>query len=275
MMRILSVLAIAVTSAVAQGPIVRITNTTHPASNDFHIGDRFEIVISAVAQQPVSVRTTRNGRTDWSPVIALTDMNGRWSTTGRFEKGDFGDWSEVWTVGGKLAAPAIHFSVGAPCLSGGQNMISQISRNRAQTCETPEGRQTFVTPSDAEPFRTPDGRVVPGHAHANKRAEQFRAELIQDFIVGGGEQVLWKYTGTGDEAGNRVLTLIGVNALSENETRKVLSIIQVAFEKPERIPPGSKDLSRTSLLLQQLADSTDQESLKQQIAEAMAHVQAQ
>ena len=46
-MRILSVLAIAVTSAVAQGPIVRITSTTHAASNDFHIGDRYEIVISA------------------------------------------------------------------------------------------------------------------------------------------------------------------------------------------------------------------------------------
>jgi len=72
MIRILSVLAVAVTSAVAQGPIVRIANTTRPAGNDFRIGDRYEIVISAVAQQPVSVRTTRNGRTDWSPVIALT-----------------------------------------------------------------------------------------------------------------------------------------------------------------------------------------------------------
>jgi hypothetical protein len=77
MIRILSVLAVAVTSAVAQGPIVRIANTTRPAGNDFRIGDRYEIVISAVAQQPVSVRTTRNGRTDWSPVIALTDMHGR------------------------------------------------------------------------------------------------------------------------------------------------------------------------------------------------------
>ena len=275
MIRILSVLAVAVTSAVAQGPIVRIANPTRPAGNDFRIGERYEIVISAVAQQPVSVRTTRNGRTDWSPVIALTDMHCRWSTGGRFEKGDFGDWSEVWTVGGKLAAPAIHFSVGAPCLSSGQNMISQIGRNRAQTCETPEGRQTFVTPSDAEPFRTPAGRVVPGRAHANRGAEQIRAEVIQDFIVGEGEQVRWKYTGTGDEAGNRILKLIGMNALSENETRKVLSIIRVAFERPERIPPGSKDPFRTSLLVRQLADSTDQESLKQQIAETMAYVQAQ
>ena len=273
-MRILLVLAVAVTSA-AQSPIVRITNTSHPAGNDFQIGDRYEIVISAVAQQPVSVRTTWNGRMDWSPVIAVTDMHGRWSTTGQFERGDFGDWSEVWTVGGKLAAPAVHFLVGAPCLSGRQNVISQVSRTSTQTCETAEGRQTFVAPSDVEPFRLPDGRVVPGHAYANMTAEQSRAAITQDFIVGGGEQVRWKYTGVGDEAGNRILKLVGVNALSENETRNVLSSIQVAYDRPERIPPGLKNPSRTLLLLRHLADSTDRESLRQQIAETISHVQAQ
>ncbi len=274
-MRIVLVLALAVTSLAAQRPIVRITNTTRPDGNDFHIGDRYEIEISGVAQQPVSVRTTRNGWTDWSPVIALTDVNGLWSTTGRFEKGDFGDWSEVWTVGGKLAAPAMHFSVGAPCLIGGQIMISQISRYIAQTCETPEGRETFTTPSGEELFRTPDGRVVPGHARADMTAEQFHAEIIQDFILGDREQVHAKYTGRGDEAGNRILQLIGVNALSESEMRKVLSVIRVAFEQPEAIPPGLKYPSRTLLLLRQLADSTDQEGLKQQIAETIAHVHAQ
>jgi hypothetical protein len=106
-------------------------------------------------------------------------------------------------------------------------------------------------------------------------AEQSRAAITQDFIVGGGEQVRWKYTGVGDEAGNRILKLVGVNALSENETRNVLSIIQVAYDRPERIPPGLKNPSRTLLLLRHLADSTDRESLRQQIAETISHVQAQ
>jgi len=54
----------------------------------------------------------------------------------------------------------------------------------------------------------------------------------------------------------------------------VLSIIRATFEKPERIPQSAKDPSRTLHLLRNLADSTDQESLKQQIAETMAYVQA-
>ena len=32
-----------------------------------------------------SVRTARQGRTDWGPVIGSTDWNGRWSTVGQFE----------------------------------------------------------------------------------------------------------------------------------------------------------------------------------------------
>jgi hypothetical protein len=260
MMRFLLVLAVAVTPAAAQGPAVRMTNVTGPASNDFRIGDRYEIAVSALAQQPVSVRTTRNGRTDWGPVIALTDTNGRWSTTGQFEKGDFGDWSEVWTVGGKLAVPVIRFSVAAPCLSSGLNMISQMSLARSQTCETSEGRQTFVTSSGA---------------HVNMSAEQMRADVIQTFILGERERVRSRDTGRGDQAAHRILELIGVNALSENETRKALSIVRVAFERPERILPGSSGSSRTSLLLRQLADSTDEGDLKQQIAETMAYVQAE
>lgn len=105
LMRLLLILAVAVAPAIAQGPVVRLTNATRPARNDFQIGDRFEIAITGAARQPVSVRTTMKGRTNWGPVIGWTDMGGRWATTGQFEKGDFGDWSEVWTVGGKLAKP--------------------------------------------------------------------------------------------------------------------------------------------------------------------------
>jgi hypothetical protein len=57
-MRGLLILAVAVISAVAQGPVVQLTNTTRPASKDFQIGDRFEFVITAAPNQPVSVRTT-------------------------------------------------------------------------------------------------------------------------------------------------------------------------------------------------------------------------
>jgi len=108
-MRVLLILVVAGIPAAAQEPEVRLTNATRPASTDFQIGDRFEIVITGTAGQPVSVRTTMNGRTDWGPVIGRTDSSGRWSTAGQFDRGDFGDWSEVWTVGGKLASPSFIF----------------------------------------------------------------------------------------------------------------------------------------------------------------------
>ena len=106
---------------------------------------------------------SRQGRTDWSPVIGSTDSAGQWSTGGQFEKRDFGSWSEVWTVGRKLASPAIQFDVNMPpCLRGGQNFAETSGPNRIVNCETSEGFQTFVTPGPADSFRAPDGRLVNG-----------------------------------------------------------------------------------------------------------------
>ena len=104
--------------------------------------------------QPVSVRTTMHLRTDWGPIIGSTDDNGRWSTAGQFDKSDFGSWTEVWTVWGKRAAPAIQIWVKAPCLPGGHGMLGQSGPNTFLTCDTAEGRQAFVTPSLSDPFRT-------------------------------------------------------------------------------------------------------------------------
>jgi hypothetical protein len=272
-MRALPILALAVIPAVAQTPLVRLINATHPASRDFQIGDRFEILITGAANQPVSVRTTRNGRMDWGPVVGRTDMSGQWSTTGQFEKDDFGGWSEVWTVGGRLANPDVHFSVGAPCLKEGQAFIAQMGINTVLTCETSEGRQTFATLSDTESFRTPDGRLVPGDLRTKMTAEQYHAEIMQSLITGGTKDV-----GSGqhgDEAGSLIMKVIGVNALREDEVRNVVSIVRAAFEKPELIPQAAKYPSDTLRLLRNLADATGQETLKQQLAETMAYVQAQ
>ena len=123
-MRTLVILALGLTPASAQSPLVRVVNLSHPFSREFQIGDRFEIQIAGAPRQSISVRTVRQGQSDWSPVIASTDTSGRWSTTGQFEKADFGGWSEIWTVGGKLATPAIQFDVNAPCLPGGRQWVA-------------------------------------------------------------------------------------------------------------------------------------------------------
>ncbi len=204
--------------------------------------------------------------------MAGPTTSGRWSTAGQFEKLDFGDWSEAWTVGGKRANPDLHFSVGAPCLKQGQAFVMVSGPNMVLTCDTAEGRQQFATPSDSEPFRTPDGRLVPGRMQSNMTAEQYHAEIMEYLItsraneVGSGQ--------LGDHAGALIARIIGAHALNEDETRNVLAIIRAAFENPDRIPQAAKYPASTLSLLRKLEDETGTGSLKQQIADTAAYVQA-
>jgi hypothetical protein len=275
-MRVLLILALAIVPAAAQTPLVYLINVSRPSSPTFEIGDRFEIVIAGAPGQPVSVRTTRQGHTDWGPAVGSTDSTGRWSTSGQFEKSDFGDWSAVWTVGGTLASPAFHFGVNAPCLRGAYAMTWVSGPNVALACDTAEGRQTFVTPSLPDPFRTPDGRLANARI-SEQTAEQYHMELLQYFITTGTDPdrlaLQSSRGGLGDETADLVSTLIGVNALSEDETRNLLAIIQAAFEKPETIQPSARTPARTLLLLRHLADSAARDTLKREIAETIAYVQ--
>jgi hypothetical protein len=181
-MRVLFALLVAVIPAAAQNPLVRLVNASHPASSVFQVGDRFEVLLTGAAKQPVSVRTTMNGRTDWGPIIGATDSNGRWSTAGQFEKSDFGGWHEVWTVGGKLASPAVQFSVSAPCLPGGHGQGAMSGSNMVLNCETAEGRQTFSTPSSSDSFRTPDGRLVLGRSIGKETQDEYQMGILQELI---------------------------------------------------------------------------------------------
>ena len=95
-MRTLLVFVLAFVPAAAQSALVSLVNLSHPLNTGFQIGDRFEVRITGTPGQPISLRTIRQGRTDWGPMIASTDSLGRWSVTGQFEKSDFGSWSEIW-----------------------------------------------------------------------------------------------------------------------------------------------------------------------------------
>jgi hypothetical protein len=277
-MRVLFAVAMAVTPGAAQNPLVRLLNASHPANNVFQVGDRFEVLITGAPKQPISVRTTMEGRTDWGPIVGSTDSTGRWSATGQFEKSDFGAWEEVWTVGGKLANPAVQFSVSAPCLPGGKGLVTSTGRNMMLTCETPEGRQTFGTPSLSDPFRTSDGRLVPGRSREQTQ-DAYQMGILQELITGQQQ-----YTGTfglqssrggrGDETADLITNLIGVNALREGEIRNVLTIVHITFARPDNIAPGARDPVSTLKLLRHLTDFTDQSSLRREIAETMEYVQS-
>jgi hypothetical protein len=277
-MRILLALLMVVIPAAAQHPLVRLVNASHPGGSAFQVGDRFEVLVTGAPNQPVSVRTTMDGRTDWGPIIGSTDSTGRWSTAGQFDKSDFGGWHEVWTVGNKLASPAVEFSVSAPCLPGGQGSAASSGRHMMLTCETAEGRQVFSTPSDSDSFRTPDGRLVPGRSMGQETQDVYQMRILQDVIT--GQQ---PYTGTfglqtsrggrGDETADLITNLIGINALSEGEIRNVLTIIRIAFARPDNIAPGANYPSRSFRLLGHLAEFTDDSILQRQITETLGYLQ--
>lgn len=219
-----------------------------------------------------------NGSADWGPVIGSTDDIGRWSATGRFEEKDFGGWSEIWTVGGKLAIPRIRFTVQAPCLPGGPNIQGVSGPNQFVSCETPEGRRTFVTSSDS--FRTPDGRLVPRRKPGDMTPDEYHMDILQYLITSQGNDIAQARIslqsssgGLGDEVAALIARLTGANALNDDETRNVLAIVHAAFEKPETIALSARVPSRTLQFLHHLADLTDPDSLKQRIAETIAYVQ--
>lgn len=220
-----------------------------------------------------------HGRTDWGPVVGSTDSTGQWSTSGRFEKGDFGDWSEVWTVGNKIGAPVLQFSVRAPCLPKGQSFSTSSGLHNAMFCETSDGPQTFSTPSDSDPFRTPDGRSVVAGGHAGQTQKQYQMGMLQHFICSlepMKESVALQTSrgGLGDETADLIANLIGVNALNGVETRNVLAILRGAFLRPETIPPLERVPVRSEQLLQRLKEFTDQPGLRVEIDATAAYLRA-
>jgi hypothetical protein len=270
-MKVLIVFVMAAIAASAQNAAVKITNLSRPGSADFQVGDRFEVVVTGAPDLPVSVRTSRQGRTDWGPVIAHTDTGGRWSTQGQFEKQDFGGWWEIWTVGGKVASPVIGLSVQGSCIPGGKAMISTSGPNEVLSCDTATGPQVFVTPSDGDSFRTPDGRVIPGRVPSNMTAEQYHMEIMQWMIGTSGDAEPGQLDA---EAGDLIMKMIGVNALTEVETRKVLSIVRAAYQ-PTNFRAGEAQKPAMLALLEDLANQAERESLKGEILETTNFVRTQ
>ncbi len=259
--------------AMAQPPIVSMRNLSRPVA-DFQVGDRFEITVVAGPHQPISVRTTRLGSgTDWGPVIASTDAIGRWSTKGSFEKADFGYWKEVWTVGGKVANPVVSFDVGAPCIQGGQGFMFVSGPNIRQTCDTPGApQQMFATPSLGDSFRAPDGRVVAGENQSNQSAEEYHLKIMQEMVEG---DLPSQPVQLAAEAGDLIAKLIGVNALTDKETRNALAIVRSAYAPLSQFRATEAQKPSMVALLERLADGAEEQGLRDEVASTIEFVRRQ
>ena len=110
--------------------------------------------------------------------------------------------------------------------------------------------------------------------------DEYHMDIFQYLITSQGKDIARTRVslqsssgGRGDEVAGLIARLIGVNALSDDETRNVLAIIHATFEKPQSINPSARVPSKTLQFLQHLADLTDQDSLKQQITDTIAYVE--
>jgi len=268
-MKIAVFLAITAFTAAAQTPTAKLANLSRPDSSDFQVGDRYQVVVTGAPNLPVSVRTMRQGRTDWGPVIGYTDAVGRYAVEGQFEKQDFGDWREIWTAGGRVASPVVELSVKGQCLPGGHALMNVSGPNVGLSCDTSIGPQSFVTPSDGDSFRTPDGRVIEGHQRSAMTAEDLRTEVVAHAITGEGNVRQSKMLSA---AISSISQIVGANALSEKETRNVIAIAHAAFEGQYRAMKAKPELIA---FLQHLEKQTDQLALQQQLADTVAFVEAQ
>jgi hypothetical protein len=143
----------------------------------------------------------------------------------------------------------------------------------AETCDTRDGKQqTFVPLSNGNSFRTPDGRVVPEKSRSNQTAEEYHLVIMQGMVTGRAPEEPVKLD---PEAGDLIVKLIGVNALTETETRNALSIVRSAYAPLTRFRATEAQKPAMLAMLRQLAAGAEAQGLKEEIASTIEFVQRQ
>jgi hypothetical protein len=176
-------------------------------------------------------------------------------------------------VGGKVANPVVNFDVGAPCIKGGEGFIFASGPNVRQTCDTQDGKeQLFTTPSLGDSFRTPDGRVVRGENQLNETAEEYHLQIMQEMVGGGAPKEPVKLAA---DAGELIVKLIGVNALTETETRNALAIVRSAYAPLTPFRATEEQKPAMLAMLRQLATGAEGQRLKDEVAGTIEFVQRQ
>jgi hypothetical protein len=99
-------------------PRVSLTNLTHPnLSPNFAVGDTYRMTISGAPNQPVTMVQTANGVTT-TQAFGNTDSYGNLIVDYVEQTGNIGTYTQVWSVAGVQATPAVSFVVGQLGTSG-------------------------------------------------------------------------------------------------------------------------------------------------------------
>jgi hypothetical protein len=120
------VAAPAISFIVTTSPVVKLTNITNPSlAPDFEPNDQFRIDVAGPPNQPVSVVQTFDGTTGSPYTFGPTDGSGNFSRSGVQVASNEGTYTQVWSVGGIAATPAITFTVSQPG-GGGTVTVSEL-----------------------------------------------------------------------------------------------------------------------------------------------------
>lgn len=120
------VAAPAISFVVTASPVVKFTNLTHPGlAPDFEPNDSFRIDVAGPPNQAVSVVQTFDGTTGSPNTFGSTDGSGNLSLSGVQPPSNVGTYTQVWSVGGIAATPAITFTVSQPG-GGGTVTVSEL-----------------------------------------------------------------------------------------------------------------------------------------------------
>ena len=98
-------------------PTIQLQNLTHPnLGTNFAVGDTYRLRITGPPNQPIVLVQTANGGTA-TQSFGNTDAYGRGVIDYVEQTANIGTYTQVWSVGGREASPAISFVVGQ--LGGG------------------------------------------------------------------------------------------------------------------------------------------------------------
>jgi hypothetical protein len=88
-------------------PTVKVIDNTRTGTTHFRVGDSFTVNVKGSPNQPVVI--VQNGGSPFN--FGNTDASGNWSTTGSWQSGDAGSYTQYWTVAGVPAMPTTIFTV--------------------------------------------------------------------------------------------------------------------------------------------------------------------
>jgi hypothetical protein len=129
----------------------RLENLSRPGAADFLVGERWRVTVTGPPGQPVAIQSaTQNGQSRGSTTYGATNASGGFTLEGAMTPDAQGTWTEVWSVGGRAAAP-FSFKVITPVAAPATTTTAATAPTTTGATTTAPGDQTGYQPQAFSP----------------------------------------------------------------------------------------------------------------------------